>query len=276
MKTEQHSVQKGIEFGKKGEESAMKEMRNLVAKNSCFEEIDYDSLSDKKKNRALPMLVFMIVKRNGIIKSYRVANGKNQRMHHNRNEFTSPILDFYAVKYACAVAAKEERDVATLDLLSFFSQTKAEKDDKMIMVKFTRALALLLIECNSKQKRHLRRENEKWVIYARCSKIICGAINAALIAYKKLARYLRKWKFKMNLCNPCVQNTIILGSQLTLLFYVDDALLTYKLAIEVTNHIKFLDDVHSKNDSLTVTWGKMHEHLGMTLDFRRKGEVAFT
>ena len=77
IKTEQHSVQKGIEtFGEKGKESAMKEMRNLAVKNSCFEELDYDSLADEQKSRALSMLMFMIMKRNSIIKSRRVANGK--------------------------------------------------------------------------------------------------------------------------------------------------------------------------------------------------------
>ena len=59
------------------------------------------------------------MKRNGLIKSRGVANGKVQKLYSN-NEFSFPTLDFYAVKYICAVAAKEEWDVATVDLPAFF------------------------------------------------------------------------------------------------------------------------------------------------------------
>ena len=78
VRTKQCSAQKGIEtLSENGKESAMKEMRNLVVKNSCFEEIDYNPLNDKQKNRALPVLIFMIMKRNSITKSREVANRKN-------------------------------------------------------------------------------------------------------------------------------------------------------------------------------------------------------
>ena len=242
MKTEQYSVQKGIEtFGEKGKESAMKEIRNLAAKNSCFEELNYDSLTEEQKSRALPMLMFMVMKRNGIIKTRGVVNGKNQRIYHDRNEFTSPTPDFYAVKHVCAVAAKEERDVGTLDLLSFFLQTEAKEEHEMIVVKFTGALALLLVECDDKWRKHLRRENGKWVMHAKCSKIMHRTINAALKACKKLARHLKKWKFVMNPYDPCAWNAVVSGTQLTLLFHIDDALLTHKLSTEVTRQIKLLD-----------------------------------
>ena len=78
LKTEQYSIQKGIQvFGDKGKESAMKEMKNLTIKNDCFDEVKYEDLSEDQKNKALPMLMFMIMKRNGIIKSRGVANGSN-------------------------------------------------------------------------------------------------------------------------------------------------------------------------------------------------------
>ena len=65
------------------------------------------------------MLMFIIMKRNGLIKSRGVVNGKVKKLHSN-DEFSSPMPDFYAVKYACAVVGKEERDVATVDLPGFF------------------------------------------------------------------------------------------------------------------------------------------------------------
>ena len=82
LKTKQHSIQQGIKaFGEKGKESAMKEMKNLAIKNDCFDEVEYELLTDEQKNKALPMLMFMIMKRNGLIKSRGVANGNNQKLY---------------------------------------------------------------------------------------------------------------------------------------------------------------------------------------------------
>jgi hypothetical protein len=47
----------------------VKEIKNLVVKNNCFREIKYDSLTDEMKKSALPLLMFMVIKRNGDIKS---------------------------------------------------------------------------------------------------------------------------------------------------------------------------------------------------------------
>ena len=96
------------------------------------------------------------------------------------------------MKYVCAVAAKEGRDTGTVDLPGFFLQTEANEDDEPIIVKFTGAMSLLLVECDERWRKHLRRENGKWVIYAKCSKIIYGTVNAALMAYRKLTRYLKE------------------------------------------------------------------------------------
>ena len=49
---------------------------------------------------------------------------------------TSPTPDFHWLKYVAAVAAKEERDVATVDLPGYFLQTKADDLDETLIVKF--------------------------------------------------------------------------------------------------------------------------------------------
>ena len=64
--------------------------------------------------------------------------------------------------------------------------------------------------------------------------------------------------------------------QLTLLFHIDDLLLSHGKSHAVTNYIKLLDAACVKNDLLTMTRGKLHEHLVATLDFREKGSVIFT
>jgi len=129
FKAQQWSIQQGIrKFGDEGKKSTMKEIENLAVKNNCFGEVNYKSLSQEQKDKALPILIFMVKKRNGDIKTRGCANGCVQRIYTDRNSVSSPAPDFYAFKYVYAVIAKEDRDVATVDLPGFFcKQTKMVK-----------------------------------------------------------------------------------------------------------------------------------------------------
>ena len=129
-------------------------------------------------------------------------------------------------------------------------------------------VALLLVESDEpKWRKHLRREKGKWVIHVLAVKMIYGTVKAVLKAYKKLAKYLRSWGLEMNLYDPCTWNKIVDGEQLSLIFHIDDILLSHFSASVVTEHIKLLDGAYGTIDPLTMTRGKQHEYLGMTLDF---------
>ena len=81
FKTDQHKIQAGVKtFGGEWKTSAMKEIRNLAIKNNCFGELKCDSISEDVKRKALPLLMFMVLKRNGEIKSRGVSNGSLQRV----------------------------------------------------------------------------------------------------------------------------------------------------------------------------------------------------
>ena len=97
----------------------------------------------------------------------------------------------------------------------FFLHTEQEKTDdkdKELLLKLTGAVAILLVESDeSKWKQHLQKENGNWVIYVRCDKAIYGTMNAALLAYKKLAKLFKEWGFVMNPYDPCVWNIMVCG-----------------------------------------------------------------
>ena len=196
FKTEQCSVQKGIKvFEDKGKQSAMKEIKNIAIKNNFFGEVEHESLTREMMHEDLPMLVFMVFKKSDEIKSRRVVNGSYEMLCTDKTECASFTPDFYALKHVCATVAKEDRDVATIDLPGFFLQTEAEEGDDTI-VRFTGAVALLLAECDEEWRKNLRRENGKWIIYAKCNKVMCGKMNAALMSSKTLARCLKTWGMK--------------------------------------------------------------------------------
>ena len=275
-KTQQMSVREGIKrHGSEGKASAMKEVTNLV-ENDCFGETEYDKLTQQMKDKALPILMFMVMKRNGLLKTRGVADGSVQRLYTDKDSVSSPTPDFYSFKYICAVIAKEGRDVATVDLPGFFLQTEQEGEE-LILLKLTGEVALLLVECDEgKWKKHLKQENGRWVIYVICKKAIYGTMNAALLAYKKLANLFKQWGLTMNPYDPCVWNKDIEGSQFTVVFHVDDLLMSHLSPHVVSDIIEKLDKEYGSKDSLTVTRGPVHEYLGMTVDFRTPGECSFS
>ena len=269
----QMSIQQGIKkYKDEGKASAMKEIINLTD-NDCFGETVYEKLTQQFKDKALPILMFMVMKRNGSLKTRGCANGSVQRLYTNKEDVSSPTPDFYAFKFVCAVIAREQRDVASVDLPGFFLQT--DQDEK-ILLKLTGAVALLLVESDSKWKKHLRKENGKWVIYVICKKAIYGTMNAALLAYKKLAKLFRSWNFKMNPYDACVWNKLVNGKQFTIVFHIDDLLLSHLNPNIVTLYINKLNKEYGSLANLTVTRGKVHEYLGMTIDFRVKFEAWFS
>ena len=80
----------------------------------------------------------------------------------------------------------------------------------------------------------------------------------------------------MNSYDPYMQNKIVIGNQLILIFHIDNVLMTHLKSSVVTEHMKLLDKKYRNNDPLSVTRGRIYEYLHMTLDFRRKESVVFT
>ena len=124
----------------------MKKTRNLVVKNNCFMELPCKSLTKDMNRRALSLLMFMMLKRNGDLNSRGAANGSFQLVFTDKVDCASSTPSFYALKHVAAVVAKESLDTATVNLQVFFLQTKANKEDKPAIIKLTGAVVLLLVE----------------------------------------------------------------------------------------------------------------------------------
>jgi hypothetical protein len=66
------------------------------------------------------------------------------------------------------------------------------------------------------------------------------------------------------------------GKQLTIIFHIDDLMMSHKNPNILTLYIRKLEKEYARRDPLTVMRGKVHEYLGMTVDFRVKLQVTFT
>ena len=60
----------------------------------------------------------------------------------------------------------------------------------------------------------------------------------------------------------------MLEEKLTLLFHVDDVMLTHLNPTVVTNQFKLLYEVYGQKDPVKSPGDKVHECLGMTIEFR--------
>ena len=63
--------------------------------------------------------------------------------------------------------------------------------------------------------------------------------------------------------------------QLTVIFHTDNLMMAHLHSNIVTDHVKLLDESCGSQDPLTVTHVKIHEYLGMTIDFSLKMGVSF-
>jgi hypothetical protein len=270
----QYGLKAGLKvFGKDGEAATEKEMKQMLSRE-VFEEIEYDSLSNEDKRYALPILLFLTRKRDGTVKGRACADGRKQRIWMNKEDTRSPTVATEALFYLLMIDAYEDRKVATLDLPGHFLQTPM---DERLILRLDNELALALVEINPERwEKHLRKVKGRHVIFVRCSKAIYGTLNAALLSYKKLIGHLEKWDFQMNPYDPCVWNKMVNGKQITCAFHVDDMKVSHYEQNVVDDLISKLDGIYGKTDPMTVNRTEVHQYLGMTIDFRVKGEVRIT
>lgn len=105
-----------------------------------------------------------------------------------------------------------------------------------------------------------------------------GTLKAALLLWKRLSSQLIKWGFKLNPYDSCVANNMINCKQCTIvLWHINDLEISHVEASVVTDIIiKLLKHKFRNEAPLTVTRGKVHEYLGMTIDYSVKGKAKFT
>ncbi len=102
------------------------------------------------------------------------------------------------------------------------------------------------------------------MLYVKLHKALYGLLKSALLFYNKLSGDLKAHGFTINPYDPCVANKTVNGHQLTVIWHVDDLKISHVEQSEVT---KFIDWLGTKYSNLTVHQGKVHDYLGMDLDF---------
>jgi hypothetical protein len=161
--------------------------------------------------------------------------------------------------------------VATVDISGAFMQADI---DKVVHVRFEGEIAEMIVRMDPKLYwKYVMDENGKVVIYVELLKSLYGTLRAALLFWKLLSSKLIPWGFTINPYDWCVANKIIDGKQCTVLWHVDDLKISHISEDVNTDIVKRFNDKFGKEAPITITRGKVHDYLGMTLEYSEKGKV---
>ena len=112
------------------------------------------------------------------------------------------------------------------------------------------------------------------MLYVRMSKALYGLLKSALDFYLKLRADLESIGFEVNPYDPCVANKTVQGSQMTVVWHVDDLKVSHVKPDVNTQFADWMRGTHGKK--LTVHRGKIHDYLGMDMDWSKKGQVSIS
>jgi hypothetical protein len=96
---------------------------------------------------------------------------------------------------------------------------------------------------------------------------------SAMLFYKKLTADLITYGFIVNPYDPCVANKVIQGKQMTVSWHVDDLKVSHMDPKIVDGFIGWVKRTYGAIGEVKVTRGKVHEYLGMRLDYTQAGKV---
>ena len=183
---------------------------------------------------------------------------------------------------SAVIDAKEEREVAVVDIPNAFIQTENEKlkaHHKTDIMKVKGKLADMLIEIAPEvYAPYATKENGITVIYLEILMALYGMIKSPLLFYRKLRKDLEESGFKINPYDICVANKMVDNKQFTVLWHVDDLKVSHEDTAVVDEFIAWAQ--HKYEDSeitkLKPSRGKIHDYLGITLDYSEKGKVKIS
>ena len=120
---------------------------------------------------------------------------------------------------------------------------------------------------------YIIQESGGQVLYVKVLKAIFGMLKSALLFYNKLRKDLEDSGFEINPYDTCVANKIVRGTQMTVVWHVDDMKISHKMHEAVTSFMNYIKDRYGQIGKVKMTRGKVHEYLGMKLDYTIEGKV---
>ena len=266
----QYPVGKGLKvFGQPGVDAVKSEMKQLVDMG-VMDPVRKSMMTAEESQSALPYLMFLKQKRSGKIKGRGCADGRRQRLYKSKEETSSPTVMTESVFITAAIDAMEGRHVVTVDVPGAFMQTDV---DEKIHIRLEGPMVKLLCQVDPRYKKYVVNEKGKPVVYAKLRKALYGTLQASYLFWKDITRELEKDGFEVNPYDWCVANKTVDGKQCTVTWHVDDLKISCVDRKPIDELVEQLNQRYGKFKQLTINDSKVHDYLGMTLDYTKSRKV---
>jgi hypothetical protein len=264
----QMSANKGIKkFGQSALDALRKEFLQFRALE-VLEPLDAFTLTDEQKAEALRSISVIKEKRDGTLKGRTCADGSSQQGKFSKSETGSPTIANDALFLTVMTDAFEERDVGTADVGGAYLHAYMKQ---FISMRFVGWAVDLLCDVNPEYAKFVVYEGKTKVLYVRCNKAIYGCVVSGVLWYELFSETLEQQGFTVNPYDFCVANAIIDGSQCTVGWFVDDTKISHVKPSVVTKIINMLE---ARFGRMTVTRGRVHKFLGMTITYLGDGTAT--
>ena len=109
-------------------------------------------------------------------------------------------------------------------------------------------------------------------LLVQCQNALYGTMIASLLYYCKFTKSLASVGFTINPYDPCIANKTVNGPQMTICFHVDGCKLSHHSSRANDNMIDWLHQeyesiIEDGSGHMTVSRGRIHKYLEMTLDY---------
>ncbi len=227
--------------------------------------------------------MFLKEKCDNTIKGRTVAGGNKQRDYISKEDSSSPTVATESVLLSCIIDAEEGRDVAIIDIPNAFIQTSIEDEKDMAFIKIRGILVDMLCEIAPDIYKPYVTKDKKGIkqLLVQVQNALYGTMVASLLYYCKFVKSLKDVGFTLNPYDPCVANKMMQGKQMTICFHVDDCKLSHRKPKVMDGMIKYLRQEYESifedgSGKMTVSRGKLHKYLGMTLDYSVRGQIKIS
>jgi hypothetical protein len=150
--------------------------------------------------------MFIGQKRTGETKARMVAGGNTQRGHVTKEESSSPTVSAEAVLLTSIVNAHKGRDVAVINILNAFIQTRVGDAKDHVIIHITGVIVDWLVKVAPKVYASYVGTNSKGVnsLLVECYNAVYETMVAGLLYCRKFSSSLKNRGFTVNLYDPCV------------------------------------------------------------------------
>jgi hypothetical protein len=197
-------------------------------------------------------------------------NRVSEESGYKKEDGASPTFAADSIMITAAINAHQRWDVATIDIPGAFLHAYNDKEMFMFL---KGPLAELMVQMDPQlyQKFVIHNKNNQALLYVKLSKAIYGLLKSALLFYRKFVKDLKNYEtpFTINPYNPCFANATINRKQMIITWHVNDLKVSHVDPFQITKFAVYLTAIYG--NGLVVHQGKIHDYLGMDLNFTTDG-----